>query len=757
MVNHAFEDQQGGLWLALNGHGILRVDVPSQLSYYEHQLGLEGSVRDMIRFEGSFYVATGSGLFVLEHQPIMPNRERRTRFMRIPDVPQTWSFSVIENQLYVTSEGGIYRIQGNQVRRVSDKAGFVLVALQGTPHQRYLGTYDGLEIVNAEGPAWVSERAAVDVNQVRSIIEEADGTLWMGSIDGTVTRVENLFSEHLNIQSYGEENGLPAHPAFLEKIKDDLVVSTRAGIYRYVAGNEASNQFVLDPTLVPPASSAADSILAFEPDAAGDLWVARPDGVHIGRLQADGSYDFESPPALQFDLHLFPQIYVEPDGVAWIGHGNELIRYDAHIEKTYNAPYQAAIREVVDMRSRRTMYGGMGAAAASRLSSEGIAYDDNTLEFQYAAPTYNRPEETQYQYFLEGKDEDWSGWTAQTSKTYPSLREGNYRFRVRAVNGQGIYGEEAVLNFRILPPWYRTWWAFSLYFVMLISALVLGHRYQVAVTESRKAQEHAEELARERMVNERLQEVNLRLQEANESLLQANRLKDEFLANTSHELRTPLTAILGFTSIMRDEAEGQHREFLDLISSNGERLLTTVNSLLDLARIRAGMITLSNEVTNVNTQVVNVVRLLSPLAKQKNLIFTLTVKDDPLYARLDPHYLDRILYNIIGNAIKFTEEGRVEVEVGLEDAMVVVQVLDTGVGISEAFMPELFVEFQQESTGFGRSHEGSGLGLAITSHLVNLMGGEIDVESTKGAGSIFTVRLPQNYGESVEEEVGMTA
>lgn len=253
------------------------------------------------------------------------------------------------------------------------------------------------------------------------------------------------------------------------------------------------------------------------------------------------------------------------------------------------------------------------------------------------------------------------------------------------------------------------------------------------------------ELARERMVNERLQEANRRLEEA-------NKLKDEFLANTSHELRTPLTAILGFTSIMKDETDGHHREFLELISSNGERLLITVNSLLDLARIRAGAVTLNITKIDVAKQVRDVVHLLSPLAQQRNLAFTLHLHEDPLFAYLDPHYLDRVLYNVIGNALKFTRKGRVEVDVRREGEMVEVQVLDTGVGISEDFMPHLFEEFQQESTGFGRSHEGSGLGLAITSHLVHLMEGEILVDSTKGIGSIFTIRLPHHMTADVTPE-----
>ena len=132
-------------------------------------------------------------------------------------------------------------------------------------------------------------------------------------------------------------------------------------------------------------------------------------------------------------------------------------------------------------------------------------------------------------------------------------------------------------------------------------------------------------------------------------------------------------------------------------------------------------------------------QLLAPLARQNNLQFDFVRPPEPLYARLDHQYLDRILTNLIGNAIKFTDTGGVSVEVEQRGDRVCVQVRDTGIGIDESFLPHLFDEFKQESSGLARSHEGNGLGLTITARLVELMDGRIEVQSEKGKGSVFTI------------------
>jgi len=231
---------------------------------------------------------------------------------------------------------------------------------------------------------------------------------------------------------------------------------------------------------------------------------------------------------------------------------------------------------------------------------------------------------------------------------------------------------------------------------------------------------------------------------AKEQAEEVARLKSAFLANMSHEIRTPLTGILGFAGILAEEVrDPQQQEFVGLIEKSGHRLMETLNSVLDLARIEAGRMELTLEPRSLAAAAEECVRLMQPLAQDRGLTLEVHVRDPNADAHVDASALHRVLTNLVGNAIKFTERGRVTIEVGADGAEAVLRVRDTGVGISGEFLSRLFNEFEQESTGIGRSHEGSGLGLTITRELVERMGGTIAVESVKGEGSVFTVTFPR--------------
>ncbi|MEM1043716.1 MAG: HAMP domain-containing sensor histidine kinase [Bacteroidota bacterium] len=229
---------------------------------------------------------------------------------------------------------------------------------------------------------------------------------------------------------------------------------------------------------------------------------------------------------------------------------------------------------------------------------------------------------------------------------------------------------------------------------------------------------------------------------ARERTEEALRLKTVLLNNMSHELRTPLTGILGFSGVLVEEAPPDLKEFAHLIDRSARRLQDTLNSVLDLARLESGALELQPERLDVLAEAQGAGALLEPVAKQRGL--SLSVQCEAVQATLDRGALHRVLYNLVGNALKFTEEGEVWVEVGPGAAprSVVLCVSDTGIGIDEAFLPKLYEEFEQASVGLEREHEGSGLGLAITKRLVSLMGGRIEVESEVGAGTTFSVTLP---------------
>ena len=225
------------------------------------------------------------------------------------------------------------------------------------------------------------------------------------------------------------------------------------------------------------------------------------------------------------------------------------------------------------------------------------------------------------------------------------------------------------------------------------------------------------------------------------------RLKTAFLANMSHEIRTPLTAILGYSELLADEVSGDQQALVGSISSSGHRLLDTLNSVLDLAQLEADGVRPELRPVDVAAEVRQAVGALGALAMRRGLSLDVTT-DGAATAALDAACLGRIVTNLVGNALKFTETGGVVVAVDtapLPDGSgpgVRLRVRDTGIGIPEAFRPHLFDEFRQETDGEARSHEGSGLGLAITQRLTRLMGGTIAVESRRPGGSTFTVTFP---------------
>jgi len=240
-----------------------------------------------------------------------------------------------------------------------------------------------------------------------------------------------------------------------------------------------------------------------------------------------------------------------------------------------------------------------------------------------------------------------------------------------------------------------------------------------------------------------MRETALRL--ARDEAKEMNQLKTAFLANMSHEIRTPLTSILGFAEVLQDESLGPGPDrFLDLIYSSGNRLLETLNSVLDLSQLEAGLMEMDLQAVNCRELVREVVESFEVKAMREDIDLRVETSDDAVIARGDRAALQRVILNLISNAVKFTEAGgRVTVRTQDRSDEVAITVEDTGIGIDADFLPHLFDAFTQESSGNAREFEGSGLGLTITYQLVQLMGGSITVESEKGRGTTFQVVIPK--------------
>lgn len=245
-----------------------------------------------------------------------------------------------------------------------------------------------------------------------------------------------------------------------------------------------------------------------------------------------------------------------------------------------------------------------------------------------------------------------------------------------------------------------------------------------------------------------LKKTQEELTQAKEQAEEMNRLKSNFLANMSHEIRTPINGILGLSEILKEALQDNKelQEYTIMLQQSGKRLLNTITSILDLSKIESNKLDLKICKININNSVADLLPTFKVLANKKNidLIFTPhQIKD--LYISIDPVIFDQILTNLIGNALKFTQHGYVEISIVTKvykRLNVCIYVKDSGVGISEDFLTEIFSPFIQESEGISRNFEGSGLGLALSKKYAEMFEGNINVESIKEEGSLFELRFP---------------
>ena len=370
----------------------------------------------------------------------------------------------------------------------------------------------------------------------------------------------------------------------------------------------------------------------------------------------------------------------------------------------------------------------------------------------FVALNYSAPEQNQYAYKLEGFDDKWSYVGNTNSVSYTNLDPGEYVLRVKASNNDGVWNEEgSSIRIFVHPPFWRTNFAYLLY-AGLIAGGLLYMRYKGIQKMKLKFKREQElmEAEQEKREAERLHELD--------------QLKIKFLTNLSHEFRTPISLILGpiDTLIRKVEDKGAFGQ-LNMIKRNARRLLNLVNQLLDFRKMEEQELKLHLAEGELVAFVREVADSFRDISERKKIEFVFSSGLGELHTRFDHDKIERILFNLLSNAFKFTFEGGtislvLEIIENREEPFttwVSFKVNDTGIGIAEEQKEKIFERFFQSNTATSILNQGTGIGLSITREFVKMQGGEILVESEPGKGSSFIVQLPFNTGAAPKGMTGL--
>ncbi len=697
-----YEDAAGTLWVGTQAGGLHRFDERRE-RVVERYFRQPGSRRDLgsnyvsSAFEdrqGRFWVGTrGAGLVLLDRG----RGEVVRRFRHDPDDPTSLSGNGVSS-IFQDRRGTLW-IAANGWNRFDPEAGTfrryqhdpedpktlphngVKLTREDRSGELWIATSGGLARFHRESETFTTYRRDLDDanslghDSVMGLYEDADGIFWITTYGGGLNRFD---PESGRFTRFTMRDGLPN-----------------------------------------------DSLYGVLPDDQGHLWLSSNHGLSRFDPAAGTFTNYDVEDGLQSNEFNDRAFYGSARGELYFGGVHGFNRFDpAEIQPSSYVPpvvltaFRKFDREV---ELERTL------AETQRVT---VSYKENYFSFELAVLDYSRPSKNRYAYKLEGFDKDWVAAGTRRFASYTNLDGGDYTFRVRGANGDGVWNEAgASIEVRVIPPPWKTWWAYCTY-LLLATGGVLGYvRIKTAAQQ--------EELARERQEAARLRQID--------------RMKDEFLANTSHELRTPLNGIIGIAESLLDGATGRlpeaTRANLSMVVTSGRRLSHLVDDILDFSKLKGHQIDLRTAPVGLRPLVEAVLSLSEPLAAAKQLALVDEVPEDLPAVAGDENRLQQILHNLIGNGIKFTESGEVRVGAVRRGELVEVAVADTGIGIAPEKLGRIFESFEQADGSSARAHGGTGLGLTITRQLVELHGGEIRAESEPGEGSRLIFTLPVWSGE----------
>ena len=727
-VMDILRDHEGGLWFALLDGGIARLPARwRNFSVWRHRPGEVDSLQHThseavsIDAEGGVWISSGrDGIDRLDGKT--GRIERYGARLRVQGSPLR-SVLRIGNDLWVGHFRGIRRYS------LADSSHVELATADASPNALPRGGVNRL-VHAADGPLWASLRGggvaridpATQVIRSYSVATHTLGNADIGDLvlderhDPWIAGADGLERFDRQADRFERVAGSPREPVHaLEFAHDGSLWLHRLGaLERYELRNgEMVPSLRLGSAEGWPAMHISDLHVA----ADDGLWVASQRG--LWRVDADGQVirRFSERDGLP-SAELTGAFAVGASGEVYINTRAGLVAFDpSAISLDSPAPPLQLVRASV---RRNGVVLDLDATAPLRLR-----HDDRDLDIEARVLSFLNPGGNSYRFRLDGFDKDWVDTGARGERMFSQLPPGDYRLQVRAANADGVWSATTLdLDMTVAPAPWRTGAAYVVYFIATFLLVLLALR----AWRHRVDQRHAMILAEEK-------------RRAAEELALA---KSNFLANMTHEIRTPMTGVLGMAELLRaTRLDDRQRGYAEAISRSGDLMLRLVNDSLDLARIEAGKLQLDRRALNPAEIVREVVALEGPLAERKGLVLQSTVDAAiPTAFSGDAMRIKQVLLNLVNNAIKFTERGTIGLQLARAgDGALVFTVSDTGPGMNADMRERLFGRFEQSDDVTPR-HGGSGLGLSICQELVELMGGDIEVDSEPGIGTRFIIRLP---------------
>ncbi|UCH92777.1 MAG: response regulator [Candidatus Aminicenantes bacterium] len=756
-VNHVFEDRQGNLWLALN-KGIAKIEYASPISIYDDRSGLTGLVLSVIKHHNDLYVGTTDGLFSLT--PLSP--KFRSIFERSG---KCWSLLSIDDFLLAATNQGIHSIKQDIIeKRVVKNPSYVLLQSKQDNKRVWVGTSGGLsslylypESKNKNGQCkWVMEHHQFKgvTAEIRTIVEEENGNLWLGTLTKGVLNVDTSINGTVTL--YYTSYGLPEGEVHVFWAAGHVMFAApKEGIFRF---NRNKKRFVPDLTLGKEFTDGSKGVFRIAEDKDNHIWIHSYDLKNFQAIPGPyNTFTIKTRPFHRIPLTQVDTIYPDPDGnITWFGSHDGLICFNKRVKKNYDHNFLTLIRDIL-INGNSLVFGDYKCKIEKDSKSNRIipviTYADRNIRFDFAALFFEGESETQYRYFLQGYDASWSDWVGETKKDYTNLDPGFYTFRVQAKNIYEHQGYEDFFHFKILQPWYRTWWAFLSYALALFMLIYLVSRWW------RSIQLEQEKQKLEKTVKDRTKE----LKEQSEKLKEMDKVKSRFFANISHEFRTPLTLIMSpLEQMLSDSQDNKQHKKLNLMLRNSQRLLSLINKLLELSKFESGTMKLEACQQNIIPFLKGIVASFDLVVTKNELDLAFQSDEEDITLYFDQGKLEEILFNLLSNAVKFTPLGgkitvkvtRVPIEEeDFPSGSVDIKVSDTGPGIPRDQLAHIFERFYQSDITYEHHLKGSGIGLSIAKELVELHHGTINVHSHEGKGTQFIIRLPLGDAHLGPEEI----